>query len=158
MSNDPQPIPDFDALDVLMPEGAPAPGTPAPLTDLPEAETGLGGFGSSSPPLDATVAWSPDPTVAADSPFAAGLPSPEEKEKEEEKAEKEPKPKKPGLWSKLQKADPYTALLGVALVCVTLGCLFLALAWQRYGFDRKPPRFSPRTTSAGAPAAIERLA
>jgi hypothetical protein len=50
------------------------------------------------------------------------------------------------------RSDEYTVLLGIALGAILLGCLFLILVLNRYGFATK---VSART---GSPAPIAALA
>lgn len=43
-----------------------------------------------------------------------------------------------GVFVQTPKSDIYVALLGIALGSILLGCLFLVLELNRYGFQLKP--------------------
>jgi hypothetical protein len=51
------------------------------------------------------------------------------------------------------RSDIYVALLGVALGAIVLGCLFLVLVLNRYGFEVKPS-ISARTAVPAPGAAL----
>ena len=43
-----------------------------------------------------------------------------------------------GILVPKPKSSAYTALLGVAVAAMSIGCLALFLEWARYGFQYKP--------------------
>lgn len=43
-----------------------------------------------------------------------------------------------GVYIQSPKSDLYVVMLGISLGAILLGCLFLALVWNRYDFKIKP--------------------
>jgi hypothetical protein len=62
-----------------------------------------------------------------------------------------------GVYVQTPKSDIYVALLGVALGAMIIGCIFLLLVLNRYGFSTQvtalssPPRFAIARLDTAAP-------
>jgi len=138
-----------------VPEDA-APATEGPVPDetiafetpadepAPEAEAA----DDSAPSVEATT--SDDSTEEDDaldfSSFGAGEDSPadigeadaegdEGKAEAEAEADEEDEEPKPSLLARITSVDPYSVMLGVALLAVVLGAASLLAEWASYGYD-----------------------
>ena len=72
---------------------------------------------------------------------------PDQEDKEEDKKEgkrkgkrKEKKEKGPGLLARLAKTSPYVVLLGISLLAIMIGILYLWMELRRYDSQIKPPQ------------------
>jgi len=133
VSNADDDLPKFEDLD--LPGGELAPMEPA--ADDMFAEVGP----AAEPTPDSVetqATGEPEPGLAAAGLLDFGAPA--EKSEEEPKAEpKKEKAKKPrvSLSERLEKVNPYTVLLGLAILALLAGILCLYLELDTYKFDTK---------------------
>jgi hypothetical protein len=138
--------PDFDeTLEPLSPEGAFPPDEPGemlePLEPLGDTEPGEGP--ETLEPLEPVGEYAEPapggPEALEPMPVVGGTEG-EVLEPVEEPEEPE-KPKGPGLLARLVPT-PYVALLGIAVLALLMGVLWLWLELKRYNLEFKPPQAS----------------